>query len=287
MSEAAPPIVDAHQHFWHYRAEEYPWISDAMASLRRNFLPADLEGEFAACGVSGAVTVQARQSMVETEWLLSLAEAHSFLQGVVGWVPLIDSNAEGHLERFAAYPKFKGVRHVLHDEPDDRYLLRPDFLSGIGLLRRHNLVYDILIFERHLPQTIEFVDLFPDQIFVLDHIAKPRIRARALSPWRENIRELARRPNVYCKLSGMAAEADWQRWTPASLHPYFEAVLEAFTPTRLMFGSDWPVLLAAGEYGRWLETVKTWIAPLTPAEQARILAGTAREVYRAPPGLVL
>ena len=287
MPEAAVSIVDAHHHFWHYRAEEYPWISDEMAPLRRNFLPADLESELLACGVSGAVTVQARQSMVETEWLLSLADEHSFVQGVVGWVPLTDANAEGHLERFAAHPKFKGVRHVLQDEPDGRYLLRPDFLSGVGLLGRHRLVYDILIFERHLPQTIEFVDQFPDQIFVLDHIAKPRIRAGVLSPWRENIRELARRRNVYCKLSGMATEADWIRWTPALLHPYFEVVLEAFTPSRLMFGSDWPVLLAAGEYGRWLETVKKWIAPLSPAEQARILAGTAREVYRAPPGLVL
>lgn len=282
MPEAVLPIVDAHHHFWHYRAEEYPWISDAMASLRRNFLPADLEREFAAGGVSGAVTVQARQSLVETEWLLSLAEAHPFLQGVVGWVPLTDANAEGHLQRFAAHPKFKGVRHLLQDEPDGRYLLRADFLAGIALLHRHKLVYDILVFERHLPQTIEFVDRFQDQIFVLDHIAKPRIREGFLSPWRENIRELSRRPNVYCKLSGMATEADLQNWTSDSLRPYFNVVLEAFTPSRLMFGSDWPVLLAVCDYGRWLETVKAWIAPLSSTERRRILAGTAREAYRLP-----
>lgn len=287
MPEAALSIVDAHQHFWHYRAEEYPWISDGMAPLRRNFLPADLERELAARGVSGAISVQARQSLVETEWLLALAEEHSFLLGVVGWVPLAGPNAEGHLERIAAHPKCKGVRHVLQDEEDERYLLRPDFLAGIGLLRRHNLVYDILVFDRHLPQTIEFADRFPDQVFVLDHIAKPRIREGLISPWRENIRELARRPNVFCKLSGMATEADWHKWTSDSLRPYFETVLEAFRPSRLMFGSDWPVLLAAGEYGRWLETVKKWIAPLSRAEQARLLEGTAREVYQAPPGLVL
>lgn len=274
------PIVDAHHHFWQYNAEEYGWISDSMSALRRNFLPADLKKEISASGVSQVVSVQARQTLVETEWLLSLAEANPWIAGVVGWIPLTSSNAAAHLEHLSPHAKLKAIRHIVQDETDDNYILRPDFQAGIGQLERFHLAYDILIFERHLPQTIQFVDRFPHQTFVLDHIAKPKIKAREIEPWRKNLRELARRPNVYCKISGMVTEADWKSWTFESLRPYFETVLGAFGAKRLMFGSDWPVLLAAGDYHSWLQTVMHVIEPLSEPERARILAGTAREAYR-------
>jgi L-fuconolactonase len=273
--------IDAHQHFWRYRPEEYGWMAGAgLEPIRRDFLPEDLEPELRAAGIAGAVSVQARQTLDETAWLLDLAGRHAFLRGVVGWVPLADPGAAGALERFAGRTKLKGVRHLLQDEPDDDYMLRPDFNAGVGRLHRCQLAYDILIFERHLPQTVRFVDRHPNQVFVLDHIAKPRIRERALSPWRENVAELAKRGNVYCKLSGMATEADWQTWRPEDLRPYFDTVLEAFGPKRLMFGSDWPVLLLAGAYQGWHAVAAEMISALSSSERAWIMGGAAEEAYR-------
>lgn len=253
---------------------------EAMSPIRRDFLPGDLERELRAAGIDGAVSVQARQTLEETNWLLDLAGQHAFLRGVAGWAPLTEPGVAGVLEQFAGRTKLKALRHILHDEPDDDYMLRPDFNAGVSLLKRFNLAYDILIFERHLPQAIRFADRHPNQVFVVDHIAKPRIRERALSPWRENIAELAKRDNVYCKLSGMATEADWQAWRPEDLRPYFETVLAAFGPRRLMFGSDWPVLLLASPYQRWHEVVTGMISGLSASERERILGGTAVEVYK-------
>jgi L-fuconolactonase len=272
-------MIDSHHHFWRYDPREYGWISESMSILRRDFLPADLQREAHAAGIDGVVSVQARQTVEETRWLLELAGQNAFLRGVVGWVPLVSAGVRQDLERFAVYPKLKAVRHVLQDEPDDDYILRDDFNRGIALLKEFGLRYDILIFERHLPQTIEFVDRHPGLTFILDHVAKPRIRDRLLSPWRENMRELARRPNVYCKLSGMATEADPHAWTPKQLWPYMEVALEAFGPRRLMFGSDWPVCLLAVEYPRWLAVVREFAAKLSPAEQERMFGGTAIEAY--------
>ena len=271
--------IDAHQHFWHYQPAEYAWIGENMQAIRRDFLPNDLEPELRANGVSEAISVQARQNLEETTWLLDLAERHAFLRGVVGWVPLIAPDVADVLEKLGGRAKLKGVRHILHDEADDDYMLRPDFNAGVASLRRFDLAYDILIFERHLPQTLRFVDQHPDQIFVLDHIAKPRIAEQVLSPWRENIAALGKRESVYCKLSGMATEAQWKSWTPRDFEPYFETVLEAFSPRRLMFGSDWPVLLVASSYGRWHATVTEAIAGLSADEQERIMSGTAVEAY--------
>src|SRR5438552_5936785 len=197
-----------------------------MDSIRRDFLVGDLQQAMEEGGIDVVVTVQARQSVVETEWLLDLVSRHEFMRGVVGWVPLADPAVASHLEKYAANPKLKAVRHVLHDESDDSYILRDDFNRGIARLKEFELGYDILIFERHLPQTIEFVDRHPNQVFVLDHIAKPRIRERVLSPWRENIRELARRENVFCKVSGMVTEAEPQACSAEPLRPYFDVVLE-------------------------------------------------------------
>jgi L-fuconolactonase len=231
-------------------------------------------------GVEGTVAVQARQTTEETEWLLDLAARHPFIFGVVGWVPLGELDAAPILERFAQHPRLKAVRHVLHDEPDDFYMLRADFNRGVRILHGYGLAYDLLIFERHLPQTIEFVDRHPGQIFVVDHIAKPRIRDGMLLPWQEHIRELAKRENVYCKVSGMATEADWKTWSADLLRPYFDVVLSAFGPKRLMFGSDWPVLTVAGEYKTWMNTFRSFISELSPDEQESICRGTAIAAYQ-------
>ncbi|HEX4007389.1 MAG TPA: amidohydrolase family protein [Acidobacteriaceae bacterium] len=273
-------MIDAHHHLWRYNDRDYTWMNGAMSALRRDFLVPDLEAVTRDTGVDGTVAVQARQTVDETEFLLDLATHHPIMRGVVGWVPLCEPDVATHLERYAANPRCKGVRHVLHDEPDDFFMLRDDFNRGIRLLRPLDLVYDILIFERHLPQTIEFVDRHPGQIFVVDHIAKPRIKDGTITPWRENLTELARRDNVYCKISGMATEADWHAWTTDQLHPYFDVVLAAFGPQRLMFGSDWPVLTLAGSYRRWVDTVHSFIADLSPTERDDITQTTAMRAYR-------
>ena len=274
------PVIDAHHHFWRYAASEYGWISDAMAVLRRDFLPADLEREIRAAGGDGVVSVQARQTPGETEWLLSLAEQSPFIRGVVGWVPLADPAVEAHLDRFSRHAKLKAVRHVVQDEPDPDFILGEAFNRGVSRLKAYRLVYDILIFERHLPQTLAFVDRHPEQVFVLDHIAKPRIREGALEPWGARMRELARRPNVWCKLSGVATEADWTHWTPDGIRPWLETALEAFGPRRLMWGSDWPVCLVAVAYARWKGIVDDVVAALSPAEREGVLGRNAQEAYR-------
>ena len=274
--------VDAHHHFWRYTPEEYPWINDSMSAIRRDFLPLHLEKEMASAGVNGAVSVQARQSLEETWDLLRFAEQNAFIRGVVGWVPLTAPDLNRILASLAGHPKLRGVRHVLQDEPDPMYMLGAVFNRGISALKPFHLVYDILIFERHLPQTIEFVDRHPQQIFVLDHLAKPAVRSGAVSPWRENLRELAQRPNVYCKLSGLATEADYKNWTEEQLRPYMDVVLEAFSPRRVMFGSDWPVCLVATPYAKWVRIVGNAIQELSESEQDRIWSGTAMEAYRLP-----
>jgi len=271
--------LDAHHHFWRYSPAEYPWIRGDLDPLRRDFLPGDLAAALASAGLDAAVSVQARQTLEETEWLLSLAERHSFLAGVVGWVPLADPGVERHLERLAARPRLRAVRHVAQDEPPG-FLLRDDFNRGVALLPRYGLAYDLLVYERQLPEAIDFVDRHPGVRFVLDHAAKPRIRENVLEPWRTNLRRLAERPNVWCKVSGLVTEADVRAWSEAQLRPYLETVLEAFGPGRLLFGSDWPVCLAACAYDRWCGIVRRFAAALSKEEQDRLFGGTAREVYR-------
>ena len=271
--------IDAHHHLWRYSKEEYGWIAGDMAPIARDFLPHDLQQVLTASGIQGSVAVQARQSLAETESLLSFAQEFPIIRGVVGWAPIASPEFPQVLERFQHFQKLKGFRHVVQDEPDDAFLLRPDFNAGIAQFKSYGLVYDILIFERQLPAAISFVDRHPSQVFVLDHIAKPCIRDRVLEPWRTNIRELARRQNVYCKLSGMVTEALWAQWSLPDLLPYFETVLEAFGPKRLMAGSDWPVCLLAATYQTWFSTLREFISRLSSAEQDMILGGVAAHVY--------
>jgi L-fuconolactonase len=271
--------IDAHHHLWRYSKEEYGWITGNMAPIARDFLPQDLQQVLSSSGIHGSIAVQARQSLEETQSLLDFAQQFDVIYGVVGWAPIAGPEFSAVLDRLKNFRKLKGLRHVVQDEPDDAFLLRPDFNAGIALLKQHGLVYDILIFERQLPAAISFVDRHPSQLFVLDHIAKPRIRERALEPWRAYIRELARRENVFCKLSGMVTEADWARWRPRHLQPYFDVVLEAFGPQRLMAGSDWPVCLLAATHQNWFSTLREFISTLSGVEQDMILGGVATHVY--------
>lgn len=271
--------IDSHQHFWRYSPAEYPWIQPSWP-LRRDFLPADLAPELEAAGIDGCVAVQARQTMEETRWLLELAGANPWIRGVVGWVDLCSPSADAQLAQFVADTNFVGVRHVLQDEPDDRFMLREDFQRGLQGLAQHDLAYDLLIFPRQLPAAIELVQAFPGQRFVLDHLAKPSIREGTFSPWREHVRELALLPNIVCKVSGMVTEASWEKWTPADLHPYLDVVSEAFGPERLLFGSDWPVALLAARYAQVAGVVRDYFAAQGPLIEALIFGQNAVRFYR-------
>lgn len=273
-------IVDTHQHLWQYDPVEFDWIDDEMADIRKSFLPKDLKQTLAGTGVEKVISVQARQIIEETDFLLKLAEENDFMQGVTGWLPLASDNIGQILEKYAEKPLLKGLRHVVQGEPDPDFILGKSFNNGISALKKFDLLYEILIFEHQLPNSIKFVDQHPVQLFVLDHIAKPKIKNNEINAWAKHIRELAKRQNVYCKLSGMVTEADYKNWTQEQLNPYFEVVLDAFGPSRLMFGSDWPVCLVATTYSRWLNVVKSYISNISQTEQDEILFRNAEKVYR-------
>lgn len=273
--------IDSHHHFWTYSPEQYGWIDDGMAVLKRDFVPADLQSQLAAVGIAGAVSVQARQTVDETRWLLGLAEAHAAVRGVVGWIPLADPNVAAILESFLESPWLRGIRHVVQDEPDDRFILGRDFNRGVSLLKDAGLVYDILVFPRQLSAAIEFVDQHPQQRFVLDHIAKPEIRrGRFDEAWARDFRELARRENVLCKFSGLVTEVRDPEWSTDLLRPYWDVALAAFGPQRLMFGSDWPVCLLRSSYSTWIETVEALASGFSEAEKRLFWGGNATSAYR-------
>lgn len=270
--------IDSHQHFWSYDARQYPWIPPG-SRLHRDWLPADLAVVLPDAGLQGSVAVQARQSLEETRWLLGLAERSPEILGVVGWVDLRSPGVNAELEEFAAQPKFKGVRHVVQDEPDDRFLLGEEFQRGIGFLHRWGLAYDLLVYPHQLPAATELARRFPEQPFVLDHLGKPPIARQEISPWRERILDLARLPNAFCKLSGMVTEADRLRWKPQDLEPFLEVVFEAFTTERLMYGSDWPVCLLAAEYRQVYDVIRDYTERHAPEGRAAIFGGNAARFY--------
>src|ERR1041385_4130755 len=270
--------LDAHQHFWKYDAASYAWIKPDWP-IRRDFLPGELKQLLEQNRFEGSIAVQARQSLQETRWLLELAERHEFIKGVVGWVNLCSEGVESELESFAKNPKFVGVRHVVQDEPDDDFMRRADFLRGISKLERFDLAYDLLIFPRQITAAIEVVRGFPEQRFVLDHLAKPLIKDGVLSPWREQIDELGKFRNVACKLSGMVTEANWNKWTNPDFKPYLDVVFSVFGCERLMFGSDWPVCLLSGNYEKVFSLVNERLAPLRESEREAVLGGNAWRFY--------
>jgi L-fuconolactonase len=271
--------IDSHQHFWSYDPGEYPWIKPEWP-IRRGYLPKDLAPELKSTGVDGCVAVQARQTVQESKWLLELADQNAFIKGVVGWVDLRAANVVAQLRPLANHSKFVGVRHVLQDESDDNFCLGLEFQSGISQLRQFDLTYDLLIFPRQLPAAIALVSTFPKQPFVLDHIAKPSIKERTITPWRTHIKELATLPNVCCKISGMVTEADWKNWKPADFVPYLDVVFEAFGPDRVMFGSDWPVALLAGTYRCIFDLARDYVAPLGSQIEAKFFGDNAIKFYQ-------
>jgi L-fuconolactonase len=271
--------IDAHHHLWKYSAQEYAWMDEPMKELRRDFLPKDLIREITAAGIDGTVVVEARQTMEETRWLLQQADDCDAIRGVVGWAPIAGEDFPAVMEEFEKRPKLKGLRHLIQWEKDENYILREDFNSGIRAMLDSGLVYDIVIYERHLPQTIEFVDEHESQVFVLDHLAKPMIAARLMEPWAGRMRELGQRENVWCKVSGMVTEADWAAWDAETLRPYLDVVVESFGVERLMAGSDWPVCLVASEYGRWFDVLRNYFAGFSETERDAVFGTTAMSVY--------
>ncbi|MDA1264261.1 MAG: amidohydrolase family protein [Planctomycetota bacterium] len=271
--------IDAHQHFWDYDPERYGWITEDMQVLATDYGPEELKPHLDEHGLDGSVVVQARQDLDETRWMLGLTEKFGFLKGVVGWVDLRSPELGGQLDELCAHDKLVGVRHVVQDEPDERFLLREDFCAGVAQLAARGLVYDVLIYPQQLPAALEFTARFPEQPMVLDHIAKPTIGRGELEPWTTQMRELGTRANLTCKVSGMITEARWNDWRPQDFHPYLDVVLEAFGPERLMFGSDWPVCRLSGEYGPMQAIVADYFADLTDDEKSALWGGTAVRAY--------
>ncbi|MDC1105111.1 amidohydrolase family protein [Prolixibacteraceae bacterium] len=274
------PRIDSHQHFWKYDTQKHAWISDQMSNLKKDYLPADLKLCLEAIEFDGCVAVQADQSEEETKFLIALSESNRFVRGVVGWVDLRAKDIEERLAYYKNYSIVKGFRHVVQDEPNDEFLLGEDFMKGISLLEKHGYTYDILILEKHLKVAEKFVSAFPNQRFVIDHIAKPNIKAHAIEAWRADIQAIAKHPNVYCKLSGMVTEADWENWAEQDLHPYIDTILEAFGPNRVMIGSDWPVCTLGGTYQTVMGVVIDRVKKLPIADQDAILGGNAIEFYK-------
>jgi L-fuconolactonase len=271
--------LDSHQHFWKFDPARDAWITDEMSAIRRDFLPEHLLPELQAAQLDGCIAVQADQSETETRFLLDLASQNPLIRGVVGWVDLLAENVGESLQLYAKCKKFRGVRHIVQAEPDNRFMLRRDFQNGIASLKQFGLTYDILIYPQHLPAAIELATRFPDQLFVIDHIAKPPIRSGERLPWARHIREIATCKNVYCKVSGLITEADWKHWKEDDLKPYLDVIFEAFENYRLMFGSDWPVCLLAGTYSRVLEVLERYTSTLPDTQRAAIFGLNAARFY--------
>jgi L-fuconolactonase len=271
-----PTTIDAHHHLWHFKSEEFGWIDDSMSCLRRDFLPEDLSRELAAAGIDAAIAVQARCSLLETDFLLGCAKDSNNIIGVVGWAPLGFSGVGAILDRLLSDPKFVGVREITQGLPSG-YFDDAAFNAGVRELTARNLSYDILIYPSQLEEVVQFVDRHPDQRFILDHAAKPPIIAQKLEPWRTQILTLAQYPNVSCKLSGLVTEANWRSWNALSLRPYLDVCVDAFTPNRLLAGSDWPVCLAASTYARWWETLREYFERFTSQERSSVFGHNALE----------
>jgi L-fuconolactonase len=272
--------IDSHQHFWKFDPVRDSWIGDTMSLIQRDFMPEHLKPILDKHGIDGCIAVQADQSDAETEFLLGLADKRDFIKGVVGWIDLMAPDIGKRLENAGRSNKLKGFRHVLQGEPDRAQMLNPKFMEGIRALKRHDLTYDILIFPDQLGYTHQFVKTFSGQRFVIDHIAKPDVKNKNIERWENGIRAIAKHENVWCKISGMVTEADWQNWVLVDFKPYLDVVFEAFGPKRVMFGSDWPVCNVAGGYQQMLSVVKNYVSKLSDDEQAMFWGANATEFYK-------
>jgi len=276
-------VIDSHQHFWQIdrgAPYEYGWMEKpALAPIRRNFLPADLKPLLDAVGVTHAVFVQTQHHLDENRWVLQLADENPWIAGVVGWVDLTSPRVEEQVEEFKSQPKFVGVRHIVHDEPDDDFIIRPEVLRGLKVLEKHAVPFDLLFYVKHLKHAATVARAVPKLPLVIDHLAKPRIKDHAVDDWLPHFAAAAKFPNMHCKLSGMVTEADWQRWTVDDLRPYVETALELFGPDRCMYGSDWPVCELAAPYERVHHALSDIVGPLSATEQDAVFHRTAKKFY--------
>ena len=270
--------IDSHQHFWNYQPQRDTWITEEMNIIRKDFLPDDLTWVLKNNKIEGCVAVQADQSERETDFLIKCSRSHSFIKGIVGWTDLQSPGVQARLEYYYQFHEVKGFRHIAQSEPDT-FLLRENFCAGVGLLEQYNFTYDILIYHHQLPAALKFVKRFPNQSFVIDHLAKPSIRQQHLKPWKQQLQQIAMHENVCCKFSGFLTEADWKNWKVSDIKPYLEIALEAFGPKRVMYGSDWPVCLLAGEYDDQLQITKQFIDTLSPSEKKAIMGENAVRFY--------
>lgn len=272
--------IDAHQHFWKIGMFQAAWLEQpSHRAIYRDYLPADLLPHLKNTGIDRTVFVQTQHDLAENRWVLGLADQHDFIAGVVGWVDLASSECEQQLLEFRAHPKACGIRHVTHDEPDVNFVIRPEILRGLKVLEKHRVPFDLLFFVEHLPHSATVADHCPELPLAIDHLAKPKIKQHSLADWEPALRAAAKRPNVFCKLSGMITEAHWQNWTAADLKPYVDIALECFGPNRLMFGTDWPVCELAGSYEQVHEAMVQLLGQLTESEQASIFGNTAARFY--------
>lgn len=279
MQRSIMQTIDTHQHFWKYHKDEYDWIGEKMIFIKKDFMPEDLEKEIKGSDVKGTIVVQVRQTLEETRWLLELSNQHDFIKGVIGWVDLLSDRMEDQLFEFTGHPKFVGVRHIIHDEPDVEFMLKKEFMRGISYLEDYGLTFDLLIYPEHLKTASELVRQFPNQKFVIDHLGKPKIRSKILEPWTTDIREFKDMENVYCKLSGMVTEADWYKWDQKDFEPYLNTVYQCFGPDRLMIGSDWPVCLLSGTYDNVMKIIFDFIGRLSAEDQEKIHRTNAEHFY--------
>ena len=276
-----PVTIDPHHHYWELGRFDYSWLDEpTLAAIRRSFLPPDLEPLIREAGIDKTIFVQTQHNLEETEWVLGLADQHDFMAGVVGWVDLASDQCEEQLLRLKEHPKFSGIRHVTQDEPDNDFIIRPDILRGLQVLEKHQVPFDLLFYVNHVHHAATVAAAVPELPLVIDHLSKPEIKARRLDNWQNHFRRAAEFPNVYCKLSGMITEANWQHWTIDDLKPYVDIALEAFGPDRCMFGSDWPVCELAGTYAEVYQGLRELLEPLSDHEQQLIFGGTATRFYQ-------
>lgn len=271
--------IDAHQHFWKFDPVRDSWINEDMKVIQRDFLPSDLQPVLQQNGIEGSVVVQSDQSATENEFQLQNANNNDFIKGVVGWVDLQSPNIKEQLQELSRHKKLKGFRHVLQSEPDPAFMMRPDFLRGIRCLRQFDFTYDILIYPKHLSYAKQLVAAFPDQPFVIDHMAKPFIKDGIIEDWKRDMVAFAQHENVSCKISGMVTEADWKQWKKEDFRPYLDVVFEVFGSKRILFGSDWPVCLVAASYEKMLGIVHDYISEFTTQEQSDFWSGNAVSFY--------
>jgi L-fuconolactonase len=272
-------IIDTHQHFWEYEPEKHAWLDDNMKKIRRDFLPEELDSVYKKNKIDGCIAVQADQTEEENRFLVNLSEKNDFIKGIIGWVDFRSEDISDRLQQYSRLPKMKGFRHIVQGEPDPNFILGKKFFNGISALEKHDFVYEILVFPYQLGAVLEFVKKFPNQKFVIDHLAKPYIKNGYFDGWAILMQEIAKCENVYCKISGMVTEADYSNWSYEQLQPYMDWVFEHFGAERLMFGSDWPVCLVAAEYEKVKNIAATYVEKLSTAEQDQFWWRSASEFY--------